>query len=344
MKNIIHITPAIPPVTNGVGDFSFLLAQGIHQIQPVNNIFFISKETKSNTANQVIAFSAQTLYAQLKDSRPDVIILHYANYSYHPKGLPFYLVSAIKAIKNERQCRVLIYFHELYSSSTSLFKISFYTNILQKLIVKRLYKLADQTFTNCDIYGELLKSVVGSNGYNNKVVGLFSNIDDKLYDRSIHKEDNTLVIFGSLPRREKIVNKPEFIALLEQLGITDVYDIGSGQVKFLHQSIRFHAKGILPANEVAVYFNKARYGVIHYSTEILGKSGIFSAYAAFGIICINLLIDEQPLHDHLVKGSNYFDTQTAIPLNNLDKLKENIERWYSQRSQLNIAKVIVNYI
>jgi len=344
MKTVLHILPTIPPVINGVGDFGFLLAEAMAELGYSNNIFLVKKLPDSSTVNKVEAFNAHNLYQKINDYKPQTVVLHYANYAYQAKGLPFHLVSHLKKAKAVLNCKVIIYFHELYSSSNSVFKISFYTNFLQKYILNGLYSMADHTFTNCDLYQQLLYKAVKGKQQKNTVTGIFSNIAEDWFKKSISKDDEALVVFGSAQRRKKLYDNPKFKSIIQKLGVSKVYDIGSGQMGSSNEHVLFHATGAIPAKEVASYLNKARFGAIDYVPQILGKSGILSAYAAFGVIPVNFNEGIEELHDGLKENFNYLNLNSSLPPVDVETMKNDVLNWYKPRNRFAIAKEIARYL
>ena len=342
MKTIVHIMPTIPPRINGVGDFGYFLAEAMAEQTDLNNIFLVKKLPDAEL-NNTEKFDSDTLTNKLYQHKPQAIIVHFVNYSYHSKGLPFYLIKALKSAKALLKCKIVIYFHELFSSSKSLLKLSFYTNTLQKYIVKQLYNLADHTFTNCDQYESLLYGIVNNKG-RNTVTGLFSNISDGLYNDSITKEDNSMIVFGSLARRNKIYNNPDFDHLIKKLYIKEIYDIGAGQINVDDFDVNIHIKGALPVEDVAYYLNKAKFGGIDYRPQIIGKSGILSAYAAFGVIPVNFNVEKESLSDGLKEGINYINSFSSSSQSGFEIMKQNVCNWYKPRKRNNIARLINSHL
>jgi hypothetical protein len=223
----------------------------------------------------------------------------------------------------------------LYSSSKSAFRLPFYTNVFQKSIVRQLCRLSDATFTNCNHYSNLLKEVAQSNSFRPICTGIFSNIPDDLFDKQALKEEDSLIVFGSLPRRNAVYNNCNFLEVLKRLKVRKLYDAGPGKIQFAQEGIDVHILGALTTEALAHYLNLAKFGALSYKPELLGKSGIFSAFAAFGIIPINLLETGQPLNDGLIKGKNYFNCKMILDDGNLriDSYKHEMLTWYQTRNQ-----------
>lgn len=340
MKKIIHIAPALPPAVNGLGDFCKILADNLEREGFNDNVFMIRQGLEIPTDERIDSFNSQNFYDKLESRHADVLILHYVGYGYNKRGLPFYLVGGLRRYKRMTGCRLLIFFHELYASSDSLFELAFYTSGMQKLLVKRLSEIADTVFTSCLLYSDLLRKLLGNRARQPVCTGIFSNIPDNLYDSEVPKEKNSIVVFGSLEKRNAVYHHKQFEALMLALRIKTLYDIGPGLSDCQFPSVKVVVKGTLHAAELASYFNRIRFGALSYPPHLLGKSGIFSAYAAFGVIPFNLPVDERPLYDGLIAGKNYFSWTPGCTgeLFNDGDAKDEILKWYHTHDQRKIVE------
>ncbi|MCE7067144.1 hypothetical protein [Dyadobacter sp. CY326] len=341
MKRIVHITPTLPPAINGLGDFSFLLSQTLEELYPSEAFFLVKDLPPGNKAGQVTEFSAADFYTKLSDCRPDVVMLHFVNYAYQEKGLPFYMPKALKKLKQHTNCKVLVYFHELYATSTSMLRTAYYTTYLQKIIVKQLYALADQTFTNCQLYKVLLSELLKGKPNTLIVTGLCANIPEAYYNKSIRKEDAAMVIFGSQSSRASIYGNPLFNNVIKNAGIQTIYDIGAGHMSYTGAQVQFNALGKLPAEDIAPYLNRCAYGALDYPPHLLGKSGILSAYAAYGVMPINFNAIKEEILDGLTNGADYFDTASALPVKDAEAARTRLLAWYKKRNQKSIATSVI---
>ena len=345
MKRVVHIAPALPPAINGLGDFCKILADSLEEKGVADNVFMIMNRNGSLQSSKENTFSPYTFSRILDQQIADVVMLHYVGYAYDKRGIPYYIVRALQKYKSMTRCRVLVFFHELYASSNSIFELPFYTHWFQKLIVKQLIKIADTAFTNCTPYNEMLNHLSVKNRSSAVCTGIFSNVPDHLYDHTIEKDENALVVFGSLHKRVAVYRNALFPALLEALAIKTIYDIGPGESDFHDRKVKFMMKGTLSHFELAGYLNMSKFGALSYKPHLIGKSGIFSAYAAFGVIAFNLEKPGGPLHEGLVHGRNYFTFRTDVRPANFDaNVREEILKWYRTRNQQAVAAKIEIYI
>ena len=342
MKTILHITPSMPPEINGLGDFCYILSRNLEREGYTDQAFLVRKHPALNTIKNIYAFAPGNFEKALDAFRPEVVLLHYVGYGYSAQGTPWYLVRGLRNYKRKSGCRMLVFFHELYADSNSIFKLPFYTHRLQKAIVKQLYALADSTFTNCDSYTQLLKRIGDKTSDKTICTGIFSNVPDNLFDDGLAKDPQSMVVFGSLARRKLVYNHSWFVSLLQDLEVKRLYDIGPGDVAFTAPGIAWNKMGPLAAVELAGCLNSVNFGCLCYKPHLLGKSGILSAYAAFGVIPINLNYSGDSPGDGLVEGRNYFSRATGIRPNNImeDDARRQLRIWYNSHNQYAVSEKI----
>lgn len=340
MRNIVHIAPTLPPAVNGLGDFCHILADNLEKMGYRHNSFLVRHKPPGVNRN-VIPFEVNDFEQKLLKSGAEIVILHYVNYAYSRIGLPFYIVSALKAFKRKAGARIVVFFHELYASSNSMLKLPFYTSHLQKKLVRELCTTSDAVLTSCSIYVDRLEKLDPELKLDTVCTGIFSNIPDHLYNSCFQKEKGSLVVFGSLARRNGVYGSAGFSRMLDQLGISKIYDIGPGSIELSYHGVEVNVLGRLEREPIAHYLNKAWYGALNYVPGLLAKSGIFSAYTAFGVIPVNMREAQGPLNDGLVEGVNYFSfagIENAVQ--DPWAARTAVLTWYRQRSQVVVSEKI----
>ena len=106
---------------------------------------------------------------------PDWISIQFVPYSFHPKGLPFWLPNFLKKIKGAHQWHVM--FHELWvgMDTNASFKNRCYS-FLQKKIVFNILKNIKNIIINT--HANLYQQEILKLGYNSNLLALFSNISN----------------------------------------------------------------------------------------------------------------------------------------------------------------------
>lgn len=80
--------------------------------------------------------------SQFSEGEFDHVILHYVNYGYQARGIPFGLVPLMSDLRQACRGRLLTIFHELYASGPP-WKSAFWLRPLQKRIARSLAQLSD---------------------------------------------------------------------------------------------------------------------------------------------------------------------------------------------------------
>jgi len=87
--------------------------------------------------------------------------------------------------------------------------------------------------------------------------------------------------------------------------------------------------GLLPEREVSEIMGTSLAGFLDYDPDELGKSTIFAAYCAHGLLPINSKTSEE-IHDGLKAGEHYWVpvAGASISLEKAQDIAENARRWY----------------
>src|SRR5215469_13504075 len=104
---ILQIVPRWPAAHDGVGDYARTLSQHLAERCQVQTIFA--------DADSVLG---QKDFAH--------VILHYVNYGYQKRGVPFALLSILRKIRARCPGKFLTIFHELYASGRAPWESAFW--------------------------------------------------------------------------------------------------------------------------------------------------------------------------------------------------------------------------
>lgn len=333
-KRILIISPAFPSAINGVGDYSYMLGAALNTHKNFHISYAGLPQTqKINVAPYHEINTHHHLYQVITEEKIDVVFLNYVNYGYQNKGLPFWLLKSLKKLKNKQ---LHIFFHELNATSYKPWKLTFWIKPLQIYLYKRLAQIADKIYCSNDIiYGILIKD------FPNKLskIGIFSNIIEPAKSLSpISKRKNIAIVFGSYTRRHLVYQKYQQLnQFIQQNGIQEIIDIGAGDITHIQANINIPIiqKGVLSNEEIANLLAEAKYGFIHYLSSLFGKSGIFAAYAAYGLVIVNFEDSHNIETENLIEGSHYISIKSHNVRNSLihiNHISNNILLWYSKRN------------
>jgi hypothetical protein len=133
--------------------------------------------------------------SRLSSAEFDHVILHYVNYGYQARGIPFGLVSIMSDLRQACHGRVLTIFHELYASGAP-WKSAFWLQPLQKRIARTLAQLSEVCLVSSEaMLRDLGKLASNVKGLVHPVLSNFGEPDlppNRLFLRDPHR----LSVFG----------------------------------------------------------------------------------------------------------------------------------------------------
>lgn len=272
-------------------------------------------------------------------NKSNIIILQYSGYGFSNIGAPFWLLKEINNLKKKNN-KIIIIFHELYAVSYYPWKSIFFYQFLQKYVFKRLLKSSDYALVSTKKHFNKWSKI---NGIKKTIyLPTFSNVGEMTKFK--YKRDNILVVFGLSHSRANTYRK--FGTNLFQWAKNNkilIIDIGP---KIIDQDILKNLKvhnvkmlGLLKNKEINKIFNKTKYGLLDYNLEIVDKSGIFNAYAAYGIIPI--MYSERKNFSIVRKNFHYL---LSLPksINKNKHISKNIWSWYQKHNLIKSSIKISN--
>jgi hypothetical protein len=299
------IVQLVPPGEGGVRDYMACLAE---------------QWTAAGVACQVIELSQpntheQGLAARLKALAPPhaghvALVLHFSGYGFAPRGLCGWLVDEL--VQTRRQfgdgLRLAVVFHELFARGEPPWRSAFWLSLLQAAVAKRLARLADVVWTNTEHHAAWLHGALGA-GSAVHTWPVFSNVGEPREVRVQTARAPQAIVFGSLATRRRALNglKRCAMPLLVRLGIEELIEVGPGGpalVGAAPDGLVHRCAGSLTKAEVGRLLGASRLGLIEYPSNLLGKSGVFAAYAAHGCLVVNAHA-RTAAADGLVPGKHY---------------------------------------
>lgn len=313
------------------------------ELHKIKSVFLISDDSYgSNQLNgfEVHKFSKyySSFYKELESlvsSGLNNILLHYVNYGYQKKGVPYYLPLVLNRIKKEfKEVKIIINFHELYAKG-NFPSSSFFLHSLQKRIFKMLVDAGDVFFTSMNMYGRIIKE---SDKTKKKAVNcfpLFSSAGVLNNYIPLNKRKKQIVVFGSMILRLRLYsnNINELFEICNNYGFSKIIDIGEKTgINFnLPQNITLIQTGKLNNTEISELLLDSSAAVINYPAAYLAKSSVFASYAAHAlpVFCFTEKIENE---DGLVDGLNYISSINKTSFDSFENISKNIFEWYSKHS------------
>lgn len=147
----VQIVPLFQPVIDGVGDYALSLARHVQRSSGQPSRFVVVDPLWRQGAgdcefpiNGPTGFSSDALIAEIGEARS--LVLHYVGYAFHRKGIPFWLVKALKRA-TAQGAQLVTVFHEIWSSGPP-WRSVFYLSPLQKWLVAEILKLSRHAFSS----------------------------------------------------------------------------------------------------------------------------------------------------------------------------------------------------
>jgi hypothetical protein len=300
----------IPPGTGGVRDYASLLSDAIGA-----PLFELGPQTRVDGLSG------------------DLLCLHFSGYGFQKRGVPMWLVQAIRGMQ-PRFRRVGIVFHELFAPSGPPWGSAFWLAGMQKRIARDLLGLADFWVTSREesarwLLGSPVRRVVP-----HRVLPIFSSVGEPESIDTPRKDK--LVVFGSAGVRANVYqwSDGEVFRCAERNGL-QLHDIGppfEGAQSAIAERVSESGgvvHGKLPADAVSTVLSEAKFGVLAYPIDYVAKSSVFAAFCAHGV-CPVLLSHGYETHDGLVANQHYARGFDVVDAKALDpaQIGRDARTWY----------------
>jgi hypothetical protein len=296
---VIQIVPALPPATNGVGDYALAVARAMRKECGLDTLFVVGneccngpEEVEGFGVRRVTARSAEGLESALaaaqKAAGTSRVLLQLSGYGYSRRGCPLWLLQGLKRWRaKQRDARLVTMFHELYASGAP-WTSTFWVSPVQKMVVTGIARLSDVALTNTQLHRGRLERLDSSKQGRIGVLAVPSNVGEPLDAGELGSRANRMVVFG-LPGSRKRTYETQMAALqraCEQLGIAEIHDVGEGFGGIPERvgSVPVRKHGVMDTSDLSSLLSGSMAGFITYSPESLAKSGVFASYCAHRLI------------------------------------------------------------
>lgn len=148
-NRVLQIVPQAPGTRDGVGDYALNLARALRRNHNIESTFLVANETDVRT---IEGFDVLT---PLDAADPVVttsraVVLHYVNYAFQRRGVPFTLRDFAQRLRRQIPGRWITMFHEMYASGAP-WKSAFWLRPWQVRIARQLIRLSDVCFVSNDV-------------------------------------------------------------------------------------------------------------------------------------------------------------------------------------------------
>jgi len=158
LSTLLQIVPKVPGGIDGVGDHALTIAKKLRNKFGCDTVFATFKTSSAENAG---GFEVLSLDGLLDDSsrKYDHTLLHYVNYGFQKRGVPFRLLSILRALRRQHRGKLLTIFHELYASGPP-WTSAFWLQPLQVHLAKSVGDLSDACIVSSDNFRRELQRMV----------------------------------------------------------------------------------------------------------------------------------------------------------------------------------------
>jgi hypothetical protein len=330
---------------DGVTNYALALAGALRAYRGANSVFLSGTLSGRPVEDgwktvcvpkrkaQMLADTVQVLSAET-DAR--AVVLHFSGYGYQKRGVPVWLAHGLR-IWSRRAGRVplLTIFHELYATGRP-WQSSFWLSPLQKQIARSILNLSSVAITPTDLGSRLLSELRDGDSTKITTMPVFSNVGEPGCGSTPCARSAAAVVFG-LPGVEDCIYgiyRSEIEHIISALGIEKIFDVGP-RLSSMPRTLAgapVISKGVLPQDAVSDLLQRARFGLVAYPLDLIGKSGVFAAYAAHGVVPI-VLSDKQGAFHGLQPARHFLDgLRLGNGAEDLASIQRKLFTWYTSHS------------
>jgi hypothetical protein len=362
MTKILQIIPTPPNSADGIGDYALQLAAQLRQDFQVDTHFLVFRNDirvepiANGFAMQQLSIHTTDNFCAAIPSDTRSIIVHFSAYPYFNTslkgslgiGTPFWLIEALRSVVKSQPLKLVVMFHELPKLYWKQFYVFDFLNPIQCIVSRRLARMADTVLTSSTRFQSILSTWIGKDV---PKISIFSSMGEPESIVPLKARQRQLIIFGS-SARARIYNNhsPALIQSCQLLNIDEIYDIGSplNLPNYAHAGIEIVELGFRSPAEISELLSTSLAGCIDYSPfpGNLGKSSVFAAYCAHGLVPILTRYNPSEVDD-LYQDRHYLVLGSELAILNLDRLQivaDTAHQWYGSHTTQAIAKTFFSYL
>lgn len=208
--NILFITNNLPPIVDGVGDYTYNLA--CEFARHGHNVHIICRKCEQIRVDysdlKVVPMvekwnrvAGKQIVEYIRDNGIDVVSLQYVPHGFHPKGLPFGLISCLEEIK-KTNVKIMTFCHEVsveYQKGNLKQRL---LEFLMKRVTRRILKISDYVSTSIVHYRDMIAHIDKRNK-DIAIIPIVSNIPEtdiqeterQKLRRTIANDDEIIIAF-----------------------------------------------------------------------------------------------------------------------------------------------------
>ena len=149
--------PRVPGGLDGVGDYALGLAAGLRDDFGYATVFATFDASSKSVVRNFEVLPLNHLESEV--ARFDQLLLHYVNYGFQKRGVPFGLLALLRRICRQHRGALITIFHELYASGP-LWSSAFWLRPLQIHLTRSIARLSDESFVASESFLRELRRLV----------------------------------------------------------------------------------------------------------------------------------------------------------------------------------------
>lgn len=332
-SEIVQLVPRVDP-WGGVSGHALELGRALAERAGLPSRFIAGESAaadhREGPSPRISERRADALAELLAEGNGSPLLVHYANYGYAHRGCPRWLVDGLASWRQAAPGgRLVTIFHELYATGLP-WQSSFWLSPLQRRLAARLGQLSDRVVTSLELYGRILGSWLPPESVT--TLPVFSTVGESDQPAPLAVRAQRMAVFGSAGVRSRAYSElgPALERACRVLGIEEVVDIGPGAVSPAELGgIPVQACGRLPAAEVSALLADCRAGFVGYPRAFLGKSTVFAAYCAHGLLPVSSSTQGET---GTVAADGWWDPRKSPEPRDSQALANRAHAWYQQHS------------
>jgi hypothetical protein len=336
---LLQILPRIPPPSCGVGDYALRLAEALTGAGGPPSVYITAQNQLCLRSEDPLLQSVVTTphsktglfeaWQSFAASPPQSILLHYSGYGYAKRGAPFWLLRAVRHFRRQYpSVPWLTMFHEV-AASGPVTTSAFWLQPLQEHIAKKIFQLSTVAFTNCSVNANHLLQLAPQEKVKLSILPVFSNFGELATPPPPTNRLPHLILFSSnlagRPPSQDFWNN--LSATIARLSVTQVTIIGRPVASPPPLSVPLVQTGFLDVSEVSALLATTRFGYAYYAPLMFGRSTIFAAFAANGVIPI-VPNSSVTLPEDLRQTEHFLSSSDDQLQWDLKKIQSNLIQWY----------------
>ncbi len=348
-RHVVQIVPRFFPTACGVGDYARLLAAEWQRRPGLVSSFLVADEHWSGS-QQPESGGARRMMRSVCEDWTDLVgqplsgvVLQYSGYGYARRGAPLWLVRTLRSFRRRfPQVPLITMFHEVAAAgpvSTS----SFWLRPLQLYVALCLRALSDREMTNCEVNARVLETLPGMKRRKLVVQPVYSNFGEVSSGASWVQRVRRIVVFNS-NFGEQAPTARFWLELAAAAGIVTASTVTMiGRPVEVPPGLSFQVvqPGFLAAEEVSAILADSAFGYVFHGPLLLGKSGVFAAFAAHGVVPL-IQTNSDVLPDGLIEGKTFHALRHSLPADAaayFEQIRLNVQAWYLPHSLAATAEV-----